>query len=120
MTQSYSFQTLVFSLLLTSFVIASTPAYSRPESMNLAETRQESQVMAPTVQLKGELFCNLGNENNGQSCQLKLRENTTGKVYMLNEHTPTLRLFYQGARKVAIQGTLSSDSTLNITQSEAN
>lgn len=93
----------------------SYPAFS---SNSQGITIQEFRVMRKlaeraNVRIEGNLICQMGTENNGQNCDLKIQEANTGKIYRVagNATDSTMRLFHSGTRQVALEGTLAENNT---------
>jgi hypothetical protein len=71
----------------------------------------------PKVRVEGELA--YSTENNGEQV-LNIKDNQTGKTYRLSGDNETAKQFFKnGTKKVAIEGTVSGDSTLNVQKTEA-
>ena len=66
------------------------------------------------MRIEGALSCNLGSDNNDQGCALKIEEAGTGKIFNLVEASNAMRLFQDGSRKVAIEGTLADAETIQV------
>jgi hypothetical protein len=80
--------------------------------VTVASLRQERN--RSNIKIQGFLSCNMGGENNGQGCALKLKDNTTGKIFNLSNATDAMRLFVTGTKNVAVEGKLADSETLQI------
>jgi len=66
------------------------------------------------VRVEGDLSCDMGAENNGQSCDLKLHESKTGRTYNLVSAKLAMKLFQSGGKSVVIEGRLEDSETLEV------
>lgn len=63
------------------------------------------------VTVRGKLVCDLGSQNTGQPCALRIEEDGTGRVYQLSSSEALMRIYFvDGARRASVEGQRSSDS----------
>lgn len=106
-----------FMVAMTVIAGLSAPAFAyRGEAINLSMIRHEAakRPAGKLVRIEGALSCNLGTENNGQGCALRLEEAGTGKIFNLVEAANAMRLFQDGSRKVAVEGTMADAETIQV------
>ncbi len=77
--------------------------------------RQETTAMNP-VRVEGPLSCNLGESNTGESCDLSIRDQKSGRTFALSNNTSAMRLYMQGARVVLIEGKLETPNTIAVSK----
>jgi hypothetical protein len=101
---------------IVAVLAMSAPAFAvRGEGVNMSVIRHETANRTiKLVRIEGNLSCNLGAENNGQGCELKLQEAKTGRIFNLVEAANAMRLFQDGAKTVAIEGTLAGPETIQV------
>jgi hypothetical protein len=79
--------------------------------------RRPSSYSAPKIRVVGELSSTT--ESTGEQT-INIKENQTGKTYQLSGDNETAKQFFKnGTRKVAIEGTISNDTILNVQSTEA-
>jgi hypothetical protein len=79
--------------------------------------RRPSSYTAPKIRVVGELTTTT--ESTGEQT-INIKENQTGKTYRLSGDNETAKQFFKnGTRKVAIEGTVSNDTVLNVQTTEA-
>jgi hypothetical protein len=115
----------IHSLALVSTVAAalcgSAQAYSnsRGDMSNYGTIRHEIGAREPAatenlVRINGILSCDLGSANTGQACELKLKENGSGRIYNLADSAAAMRLFQDGKKNVQIEGRLAGNETIEV------
>jgi hypothetical protein len=109
--------TLAIAGMIAMIGIASPAfAFRGGDAVNFAVIRHENQ--APNklklVSIKGALSCDMGAENNGQGCSLKLRETGTNRTYNLIEADNAMRLFQDGSKSVVIEGRMADAETIEV------
>src|SRR3954462_8777856 len=113
MTQLLKLAGIQLSLL----ALLAAPAFAAPEQ-TIGSLWQELGARNPaSVQVKGRLICDLGAENNGQPCSLKIEEEGTSRVFRLRNGSSAMRLFFDGARRATIEGQPDRDPTTLIVES---
>jgi hypothetical protein len=104
-------------------MLAAAPAYAiRGEAINLSMIRHQANERAPAsklVRIEGSLTCDYaGGANSGQGCSLRIIENKTGKTFQLIEAQNAMRLFLDGSRNVAIEGSLAGEEAIEVKKAE--
>jgi hypothetical protein len=96
--------------VVVAFLLSTTTAYGAEQS--IGNLRQELGSKDPAVvQVSGRLICDLGTENNGQPCSIKIEEDGTGRVFRLRAADSVMRLYFDGARRATIEGRADRDPT---------
>jgi hypothetical protein len=73
--------------------------------------RRPSSTEETLVTIQGKLICDMGTQNNGQPCALRIEEDGTGRVFVLSGSDSLMRLYFvDGARRATVEGQRSGDS----------
>src|SRR4051812_27653899 len=92
---------VLFGVQVSVLAFFAAMAFGAPEQ-SIGSLRQELGTSNPaSVLVKGRLICDLGAENNGQPCSLRIEEDGTGRVYRLRGADSAMRLYFDGARRAA-------------------
>ncbi|MBC7693262.1 MAG: hypothetical protein H7222_15975 [Methylotenera sp.] len=93
----------IVSLFAVQSLAFSLPAFATSDAMaSAAEIRHN--LKSSLVQLQGALSCQMDESNHGQGCTLKLQEAKTGKTFELTHAAGAMRLFQDGVKSVALEG----------------
>jgi hypothetical protein len=91
---------------------------ARGDTTNFASLRQDRADRKPSaaklVRIEGALTCDLGLENTGKSCELRLHETGSDRIYNLIEASAAMRLYQDGNRNVMIEGQLAGTETISV------
>lgn len=110
---------IVMAIVMALFLAQSHTAFAR-EEMNFAAVRQELRAAASkNIKIEGNLICDAGTTNDGRACTVTIQENATGRVYNLSGNNDIMRLFHNGTRAVAIEGTLTNGNTIEVARTTA-
>lgn len=120
------FFALVSIFAQTAQFLMAVPAFARETSLRDAPMvnalRMENKDTTTAVRIHGILLCSMGTENTGQTCELKIRENGTDRVYGIsasnNGKNELMRLFQAGTRQVAVEGRLAGEA-IEISKAQA-
>ena len=97
----------------TSMFVGALPAFANSGAdVSIASLRQARN--GSNFKVQGLLTCNMGTENNGQGCALRIKDKETGKVFNLSNSTDAMRLYVAGTTNVAIEGKLADSDTVQI------
>ena len=105
----------------TMVAFSAVPAFAnRGDATNVAAIRQENLAKGvKLVRIEGALSCDFGNSgNNGQGCELKILENNTGNTFSLIQAQNAMRLYLDGSKSVAIEGTPVDAQTIQVSSAE--
>jgi len=106
-------------LMIMTVALFSVPAFAvRNGDVTNASIRQEMRLDSK-IKMQGALTCNLGAENNGQACALRIKDKTTGKTFNLVENKAAMRLFHEGYTQVSITGTMYDSQTIQVAEVNA-
>lgn len=118
----------ISGLMLAALSAAPALAMRDGETINLSALRHQAATRQPAagiVRIEGALKCDYGTEkdgagavNNGQGCALKIHQAETGKTFNLVEARDAMKLYINGARNVAVEGTLADPETLQVRKAE--
>ena len=100
----------VVTLFIAESLAMTVPAFAHNDGTGGAMARYTASTAANTLTVKGNLSCDMGAVNNGETCTLKIRDNQTGKVWDIANAGAVLKLYRDGVKQVAIQGSTSSDT----------
>lgn len=107
----------LFFMLLGPQVLYAFPRGDASGADFAPALRRPSSYSNPKVRVVGELTSTT--ESTGEQT-LNIKENQTGKTYQLTGNNETAKQFFNnGTRKVAIEGTVSNDTVLNVQSTEA-
>ena len=102
-----------------AFAVPSAYAMRGGEGVNLSAIRHQgaTRINTQVVRIEGALTCDFA-ENSGKGCALRIQQNGTGKIFNLVEAANAMRLFMDGSRNVAVEGTLADNETLQVKKAE--
>lgn len=102
------------------FTAVSVFAAAADSGINLSVLRHQSYnpKASKLVRIEGLLRCDLGAENNGQGCDIRILEEKTGKTFRLIEASRAMRLYQDGIKKAAIEGTMAGPDTISVNKAE--
>ncbi|HUP56780.1 MAG TPA: hypothetical protein VM598_04955 [Bdellovibrionota bacterium] len=96
--------------VVLAFLLSTVTAYGAEQS--IGNLRQELGSKDPaSILVVGRLICDLGTENNGQACSIKIEEDGTGRVFRLRSAESVMRLYFDGARRATVEGRADRDPT---------
>ena len=101
---------LVLALFIAHSLGVALPAFAHNDGTGGSMGRYTASAANNTLTVKGNLSCDMGSANDGQTCALKIRDNQTGKVWDIANAGEVLKLFHSGVKQVAIEGSTSSDT----------
>ena len=113
----YHLITTAAALIVSLAPLAPAYASRGADGTNRSMIRQEIEAISPQIKLvriEGALSCDMGAENNGKACDLKLRESKTGHTFNLIEAKAAMQLYQGGNKNVAIEGRLEDTDTLEV------
>ncbi len=120
MALAVSFANLTGTVLFTQPAYASLGGGGRGDGSNMAAVRHDGEDnKIKLVRIEGALSCDLGAENDGQSCDLKLHESKTGRTYNLVQAKSAMQLYQDGTKNVAIEGRLEDSETLEVRKAQS-
>jgi len=109
--------TIVAATVLAQLVIMNAGASAeRPEPINLSMIRHLRS--EPLMRIEGTLSCEGSMTPAGQGCLLKLREANTGRNFHLSQADRAMELFQAGKTRVAIEGKMRSEDTVEVRSAE--
>lgn len=101
------------AVFVAQALLLACPAFAaKGDVMTTATVRQENRTSV--IRIEGTLTCNMGTQNSGEGCALKIREAKSGKTYDLANGNVAMRLFNSGSRNVAIEGSLIDAETISV------
>lgn len=117
--------TLIPALFVATCMLLLKPAFADRDIAGFRESQMSMKNSeANSVRITGELMCTLAAENSGQACDLKIKENGTARIYGIADTTVAAnalkRLYFNGARTVTIEGTLSNNGYIAVASTVAN
>jgi hypothetical protein len=102
--------------MMVSLTVTAPAFATRGDMTNMAAIRHdtENEKRIKIVRIEGALSCDLGAENSGQGCELKLHETGTGRTYNLIEARGAMQLYQGGNKNVIIEGRLADAETIEV------
>jgi len=66
------------------------------------------------LQIVGDLRCDMGEQNSGEPCEVKIKDSKTGKVFFLSRAKTAMRLYMSGTRHVTLDGRDAGSETIEV------
>ena len=80
----------------------------------VAKTIEKGRDPSSLTQVIGALSCNLGEENMGQACVLKITESKSGKILTIQNESEAMKLYFSGTKQAQIEGTMIDNETIHL------
>jgi hypothetical protein len=102
--------------LFATYSFTALAAFAGVALAHVPDTGLSASRLSPKVTIAGTLICEANASTQGDTCDLEIQDDSTGKIYQIQEGSKAQAMqFYQnGQTSVAVQGRLIDDDTVEV------
>jgi hypothetical protein len=99
-------------ITIGTVLLMASPAFAAIGEVSRAQSQQENRITTAATRIEGIIAINNGN--------LTISDSKTGRKYRLTNADGVKKLFDEGNRNVAVEGTLADADTIQVSTAEKN